>query len=110
MKKTVKRPKQDFNATNRKKQIKISNLKSLMKVCENVAGIDVGGEFHFVAAPDPKEKNKIIVNRFGCYTRNLKECVELLKNSDIKSVAMEATGVYWVILEKMLRAEGIEVV
>lgn len=92
-----------------KNQIKINTLKTFKKVCENVAGIDVGGEYHYVAAPDPKHDGKIVVNRFGSFTANLKECVEWLKQCRITSVAMEATGVYWTILYAMLEAAGIEV-
>lgn len=109
-KKIVKRSKNDHIEKNKKKQIKINSLKPLKKVCENVAGIDVGGEFHYVAAPDPKHDGKIVVSRFGCFTTNLQECVAWLKHCNILSVAMEATGVYWTILYAMLNAVGIEVI
>jgi transposase len=109
MAKTVKRSKDDYAAKNKKKQIKINALKTLKKIRENVAGIDVGCEYHYVAAPDPKHDGKIVVNRFGSFTTNLEECVEWLKQSNIVSVAMEATGVYWTILYTMLNSEGIEV-
>jgi hypothetical protein len=109
MAKIVKRSTDDSTAKNKKKQIKINSLKPLKKVDERVAGIDVGGEFHYVAAPDPKHDGKIVVNRFGSFTTNLQECVEWLKQSKITSVAMEATGVYWTILYTMLNVAGIEV-
>lgn len=109
-KKIVKRSKNDYAAKNKKKQIKINSLTNLRKIRENVAGIDVGGEFHYVAAPDPKHSGKIVVNRFGCFTANLKECVEWLKECNIISVAMEATGVYWTILYAMLSQAKIEVI
>lgn len=110
MAKIIKRPNEDHTAKNKKKQIKINTLKTFKKVCENVAGIDVGGEYHYVAAPDPKHGGKIVVNRFGCFTANLKECVEWLKECQIVSVAMEATGVYWTILYAMLETANIEVI
>lgn len=107
---TKKTKRSDVNSTAiyKKKQIKISDLRKLEKIRENVAGIDVGGEFHYVAAPDPS--GKIVVNRFGSFTANLKECVEWLKQCNIASVAMEATGVYWTTLYTMLEKIGIEVV
>ena len=108
-KKIVKRSKEDYTAKTKRKQIKINTLKTLERIRENVAGIDVGGEFHFVAAPDPKHNGKIVVSRFGSFTTNLIECVELLKQCNIVSVAMEATGVYWTILYKMLKNAGMEV-
>lgn len=109
MTKVVERRKDEYAAKNKKKQIKVNTLKTLKKIRENVAGIDVGGEFHYVAAPDPKHDDKIVVNRFGCFTANLAECVEYLKQCSIISVAMEATGVYWTILYAMLIEAGIEV-
>lgn len=106
----VKRSNDQRTTKYKKKQIKINSLKYLEKIRENVAGIDVGGEFHYVAAPDPKHSGKIVVNRFGCFTSNLKECVDWLKQCNISSVAMEATGVYWAVLYTMLNAEKIEVI
>lgn len=109
MVKTIKRSKKNHTAKNEKKQIKVNELRSLRKIREDVAGIDVGSEFHFVAAPDPSYDNKIVVCRFGCFTPNLKECVDWLVKCKVGSVAMEATGVYWIILYSMLRNAGIEV-
>lgn len=109
MPKTVKRSNDDHTVKTKKKQIKINALNTLKKIRDNVAGIDVGGEYHYVAAPDPKHEGKIVVNRFGSFTTNLKECVDMLKECNIVSVAMEATGAYWTILHAMLVAEGIEV-
>lgn len=109
MAKIVRRSENDHASKNKKKQIKINTLKTLKKIREDVAGIDVGGEYHYVAAPDPKHDNKIVVNRFGSFTTNLKECVEWLKQCNTSSVAMEATGVYWTILYTMLNTAGIEV-
>ena len=82
----------------------------MKKIRVNVAGIDVGGEYHYVAAPDPKHEGRIVVNRFGSFTTNLKECVDWLKQCNIVSIAMEATGVYWTILYTMLEEAGIEVI
>ncbi len=109
MAKTIKRSINDFAAKNKKKQIKISDLKNLKKIQENVAGIDIGADFHYVAAPDPKHNGKIVVNRFGSFTTNLIECVNWLKQCKISSVAIEATGVYWTILHKMLIEAVIDV-
>lgn len=109
MAKTIKRSRENHTAKTQKKQIKVNELRSLRKIREDVAGVDVGSEFHYVAAPDPSQNNKIVVCRFGCFTPNLKECVDWLKQCNVTSVAMEATGVYWIILHNMLRKAGIEV-
>lgn len=110
MPKIIKRSSDEYAAITQKKQIKIAHLKSLQKIRHNVAGIDVGAEFHYVAAPDPKHDGKIVVNRFGSFTTNLSECVKWLQECNISSVAMEATGVYWTVLYTMLTSAGIEVV
>ena len=73
MGKIAKRLNEDYTAKNQRKQIKINTLKTLTRVRENVAGIDIGGEFHYVAAPDPNHEGKIVVNRFGSFTENLNE-------------------------------------
>lgn len=110
MKKIARQCKDNHTAKTKKKQIKINKIKPLKKIRENVAGIDVGAEFHYVAAPDPKYDGKIVVNRFGSFTTNLNECVNWLKECNIVSVAMEATGVYWTILYTMLKTANIEVI
>lgn len=107
---TTKRSASNYNSKNKRKLIKIADLKNLRKIRENVAGIDVGAENHFVAAPDPKHGGKIVVQRFGSFTSNLRECVDWLIQCKIQSVAMEATGVYWMTLYSMLVEAGIEVV
>jgi transposase len=109
MTKIVKRSRNEYASKNKKKQIKINSLNTLKKIRNNVAGIDIGAEYHYVAAPDPKHEGKIVVNRFGSFTTNLKECVDWLKECNIVSVSMEATGVYWTILYTMLKAAEIEV-
>lgn len=109
MAKIIKRPRENHTAKTQKKQIKVSELRSLRKIREDVAGIDIGSEFHYVAAPDPSQNGKIAVCRFGCFTPNLRECVDWLKQCKVSSVAMEATGVYWIILYNMLRDAGIDV-
>jgi transposase len=94
----------------KKKLIKVADLKNLRKVREDVAGIDVGAENHFVASPDPQHGGKIVVQRFGSFTSNLRECVDWLVKCKIKSAAMEATGVYWMVLYAMLKEAEIDVV
>lgn len=70
---------------------------------ENAAGIDVGSREIFTAVPDGEVKS------FGTFTSNFKSAVEYLKSQNIKTVAMESTGVYWVTLFDMLEQAGINV-
>jgi transposase len=71
-------------------------------------GIDVGNESHFVAVPSDRDANP--VREFGCWTAALKEMAEWMKSCRIDTVAMQATGVYWIALYDVLEQHGIRVV
>ncbi|NND09252.1 MAG: IS110 family transposase [Saprospiraceae bacterium] len=73
------------------------------KINRQCAGIDVGSAKVFMS-PDGKE-----VISYETFTTDFRELVKRLKSLGITSVAMEATGVYWVILYEMIQAAGIEV-
>ena len=73
----------------------------------DAAGIDVGNSEHYVAiAP---EKSDEPVQRFGCFTSDLRNLARVLKAHGIRSVAMQSTGVYWIPLYDVLEEEGFEV-
>lgn len=72
----------------------------------NVAGIDISSREHFVAV-HPSHENPI--RSFGAFTVNLKEIILWLQECNVNSVAMEATGIYWVSLFLLLEENGIEV-
>jgi len=74
----------------------------------NAGGIDVGNESHFVAVPPDRDVNP--VREFGCWTAALNEMAEWLKSCRIDTVAMQATGVYWIALYDVLEQHGIRVV
>jgi hypothetical protein len=67
----------------------------------NAGGIDVGNESHFVAVPPDRDVNP--VREFGCWTRALNEMAEWLKSCRIDTVAMQATGVYWIAVVRHSR-------
>lgn len=73
----------------------------------NCAGIDIGGESHFVAVPPDRAPD--CVREFGCWTAQLDEIAAWLKQCRITHVAMQATGVYWLALEAKLREAGLDV-
>ena len=73
----------------------------------NAGGIDVGNESHYVAVPD-RDPNP--VREFGCWTAALNQMAEWLKSCQIDTVAMQATGVYWIVLYDVLEQHGIRVV
>src|SRR6202790_1559933 len=71
----------------------------------NAGGIDVGNESHFVAVPPDRDTNP--VREFGCWTAALNEMAEWLKSCRIDTVAMQATGVYWIALYDILEQRGL---
>ena len=79
----------------------------LMIVHPDAAGIDVGSKSHFVAVPADRDSQP--VREFGSWTADLKRLSAWLKSRGIRTVAMQATGVYWIALQEVLEAEGIEV-
>jgi transposase len=74
----------------------------------NAGGIDVGNESHYVAVPPDRDAEP--VREFGCWTADLKRMAEWLKACRIDTVAMQATGVYWIPLRDILEQHGIGVV
>lgn len=75
----------------------------MKKFRKNVAGIDVGSKKVFVGIEDQP------VVSFLTFTEDFCKARDYLKEHNIESVAMEATGVYWVILYEILEEAGIDV-
>jgi transposase len=74
----------------------------------NAGGIDVGNESHYVAVPPERDPEP--VREFGSWTADLKRMCEWLKACQIDTVAVQATGVYWIPLQDLLEQHGIRVV
>jgi transposase len=73
----------------------------------NVAGIDCGAAEHFVAVPPDRDPTP--VQSFPTFTSDLLRLADWLTACGVRSVAMEATGVYWIPVYEILEARGIEV-
>lgn len=84
-------------------------VRALRVIRENVAGIDLGSREHWVCCP-PEEEQAPKVRTFGSTTPELQKLADWLESEAIESVAMEATGIYWIPLYELLEARGIEVV
>lgn len=69
----------------------------------NAAGIDIGARFFYVSAEDD------VVKVFNTFTEGCNEVREYLHSLKITTVAMESTGVYWIVLYDILEESGIEV-
>ena len=79
----------------------------LQRINADVAGIDLGSEKHYVAVPTDRTADA--VRYFGAFTADLHRLADWLSACGIRSVAMEATGVYWIPLFEILEARGFEV-
>ena len=78
-------------------------MKALPILQERATGIDVGSErMHVSIAGQPAKV-------FGTMTCELEGLVAWLLQERVHTVAMEATGVYWLYLYDVLEAAGIEV-
>lgn len=72
----------------------------------NAAAMDIGSREHVVAVPEGRSTPS--VRSFGCTTSELREMTAWLKSCGVDTVAMEATGVYWVPAYEVLEDAGIE--
>jgi len=79
----------------------------LERINVDVAGIDCGSAEHFVAVPP--DRDAMPVQSFRTFTPDLYRLADWLTACRVKSVAMEATGVYWIALYEILEARGFEV-
>ena len=73
----------------------------------NAAGIDIGSAEHWVAVPPDRDPKP--VRKFGAFTGDLVAIADWLKQSGVDTVAMEATGVYWISLFQVLETRGFKV-
>jgi hypothetical protein len=82
--------------------VEIQASGELNRVNEHAAGIDIGGERHYVAVPPGTTEHP--VREFGVFTKDLYSIADWLRECGVKTVAMESTGVYWVALYEVLGA------
>lgn len=73
----------------------------------DAAGIDAGSGQHFVSVPEDRSNDP--VRSFDTFTEDLYALADWLIDCRIKTVAIEATGVYWIPLFEVLEARGLEV-
>lgn len=74
----------------------------------NAAGIDLGATVDYAAVPEDRDPEHP-VRHFGTLTEDLEALADWLKACAITTVAMEATGVYWIPLFQILEDRGFVV-
>jgi transposase len=83
------------------------NRSLLERINPDTAGIDLGSAAHFVAVPTDRDPNP--VQSFQTFTSDLHRLADWLAACGIRSVVMEATGVYWIPVFEILEARGFHV-
>ena len=73
----------------------------------NAAGLDIGANEIYAAAPADRDPQP--VRCFGTFTGELNALAAWLRQCGIETVAMEATGVYWIPAFQILETSGLEV-
>ena len=73
----------------------------------HAAGIDVGNGMHYVAVRPDRDPQ--LVRRFECFTADLHRLADWLQCCEVKTVAMQPTGVYWIPIYEILEERGIQV-
>lgn len=73
------------------------------KIHMYAAGIDIGSAKVFVGTEDGE------VRSFDTFTSDFKVLAQYLRNKNVTTVAMESTGVYWVVLYDILGEAGFDV-
>ena len=71
----------------------------------DAAGIDIGAREIYVAVPPDRDAEPVRV--FATFTEDLQRLAAWLRACGITTVAMEATGVYWIPLYGILEAAAI---
>lgn len=67
------------------------------------AGIDIGAEELYVSV------GKGEVKKFGTFTQDIEDLRDYLLSNSVITVAMEATGIYWINLYEVLSESGMDV-
>jgi transposase len=73
----------------------------------DAAGIDIGATEVFVAVPADRDPEPI--RSFETFTEDLERLADWLQHCQIRTVAMESTGVFWIPLFQILEKRNIRV-
>src|SRR3990172_11822705 len=81
-------------------------FEGLSKVNQNAAGVDIGATEIVACVPGGEEVQ--LVKAFGNYTVDLQAIGAWFKEHNIRTIAMESTGVYWIPLFEEMERQGFE--
>lgn len=89
----------------RKRKTKVQTIQPVINA--HAAGADIGAREIYVAVPTALAAEP--VRCFPTFTEDLRALVAWLQSLGIKTVALEATSVYWIALAELLEEAGLEV-
>ncbi len=95
-------------SSSQKRKKKISIDQGWATVHPHAAGIDIGSREHFACVPPGSVPQN--VRSFGTFTADLEALADWFQQCGVTTVAMEATGVYWIPVFQILEQRGLEVV
>ena len=91
----------------KKRKQKISIDQGWAPVNGHAAGIDIGAREHWACVPADAASNP--VRKFGTFTADLDALADWFQACGVTTVAMEATGVYWIPVFQILERRGLQV-
>lgn len=94
-------------AKSKKRKQKISIEQAWATVNPHAAGIDIGAREHWACVPADAAPNP--VRKFGTFTADLEALADWCQACGVTTVAMEATGVYWIPVFQILERRGLQV-
>jgi transposase len=97
-----------FIMAKKAQKVKRSKSSELLIVNPDAAGIDVASNEYQVCVPEDRDPDHN--RRFNAFTCDLRAIALWLLHCRITTVAMEATGIYWVQLYLVLEEYGIDVI
>jgi transposase len=91
------------------RQKEAAHVEALPVQHPHAAGIDVGSRSHWVCVGFTTETPCCVIQEFPAHTDGLKAIAAFLREHQVKTIALESTGIYWIPLYELLQAEGFEV-
>lgn len=98
-----RKPKRNKNRSNQE----VRQLENLKQLNLNAAGLDIGASEIWACVPEDRDVQP--VRMFATFTPDLQALINWLEACHVNTVAMEATGVYWIPIYEMLAEQGFEV-
>ena len=93
-------------AKRKKSTTNVPELDILGQINVDAAGLDVGAEEIWACVPAGRDSKSVRV--FPTFTADLHALADWLQACQVKTVAMESTGVYWIPIYEILESRGFE--